>query len=154
MRVDPYARLAELGVELPAVNPPRGSYLPAKRIGSLVFVAGQLAMADGRLSATGKVGGEISLEAAQELSRLCALAALAAADSVVDLRQVIDVARVVGYVASVPGFHGQASVLNGASDFLATVFGEAGQHARTTVGVFELPLNAPVEVEVTLAIGD
>lgn len=154
MHVDPYTRLTELGVELPEVNPPKGSYLPAKRIGSLVFVAGQIAMVGGQPSATGKVGGEISLEQAQGLSRRCALAALAAAASVVDLRQLTGVARVVGYVASVPGFHDQASVLNGASDFLSEVFGEAGRHVRTTVGVFELPLNAPVEVEVTFAVGD
>ncbi|MDA1362155.1 RidA family protein [Glycomyces luteolus] len=152
--MDPYARLAELGITLPEVNPPKGSYVPGKRVGPFVFVSGQLAMVDGQLAATGKVGGEITLEGAQDLSRRCALAAVAAVGSVVDLRQVTEIARLVGYVASVPGFFDQAAAVNGASDFLMEVFGVAGRHARTTVSVPQLPLDAPVEIELTVGVRD
>ncbi|MFG2552209.1 RidA family protein [Streptomyces sp. NPDC048581] len=141
-------RLAQLGLRLPEVSPPRGAYVPAVRSGSLVFVAGQVPMADGELVATGKVGDGVTTEEGYALSRRCALAALAAAVSVAGERAVVGVVKVVGYVASADGFTGQPGVVDGASDLFLAVFGEAGRHARSAVGVAELPLGAPVEIEV------
>ncbi|GAA2988434.1 RidA family protein [Actinokineospora diospyrosa] len=146
------ARLADLGVELPPVAAPIGSYVPASRSGSLVFTAGQLPVVGGEPLATGKVGAEVSPEEAQQLSRVAALNALAAIDNLVGLDAVVRVVKVVGYVASAEGFTGQPAVLNGASDFLAEVFGEAGVHARSAVGVSELPRGVPVEVELTVEV--
>jgi enamine deaminase RidA (YjgF/YER057c/UK114 family) len=151
---DPFARLDELGLRLPAVSPPKGAYLPAVRSGNLVFVAGQIPMADGEPIATGTVGGETSAEAARELSARCALAALAAVHDLVGLDRVRRVVKLAGYVASVPGFTGQAGVVDGASDLLAAVFGEAGRHARVSVGVPVLPLGVSVEIELTVEVGD
>jgi enamine deaminase RidA (YjgF/YER057c/UK114 family) len=147
------ARLAELGVELPSVAPPAGSYLPAVRTGSLVYTAGQIPLVDGEVAATGKVGAEVTAEEAAALARTCALNALAAVDALVGIDSVVRVVKVVGFVASAPGFTGQPAVLNGASDFLAEVFGEAGRHARSAVGVAELPLGVPVEVELVVEVG-
>ncbi len=146
------ARLAELGVELPSVAPPAGSYLPAVRTGSLVFTAGQIPLVDGKVAATGKVGAEVTAEDAAALARTCALNALAAVDALVGLDSVVRVVKVVGFVASAPGFTAQPAVLNGASDFLAEVFGDAGLHARSAVGVAELPLGVPVEVELIVEV--
>lgn len=146
------ARLRELGVALPPVAAPAGSYVPAKRSGSLVFTAGQLPVVDGTPAATGKVGAEVTPEQAAGLARICALNALAAVDALVGLDAVAGVVKVVGFVASAPGFTGQPGVLNGASDLLAEVFGEAGRHARSAVGVAELPLGAPVEVELVVEL--
>ncbi len=146
-------RLVELGIELPAVAAPAGSYVPAARTGSLVFTAGQIPMVDGALLATGKVGAEVSPEEAQRLARVCALNALAAVDGLVGLDAVTRVVKVVGFVASAEGFTGQPAVVNGASDLLAEVFGEQGKHARSAVGVAELPLGAPVEVELVVEVG-
>lgn len=146
------ARLRELGITLPSVAAPAGSYVPARRSGSLVFTAGQVPFVDGTLAATGKVGAEITLEQAADLARICALNALAAVDALVGLDAVAGVVKVVGFVASAPGFTGQPGVLNGASDLLAEVFGEAGRHARSAVGVAELPLGAPVEVELVVEL--
>ncbi|MFC5290787.1 RidA family protein [Actinokineospora guangxiensis] len=146
------ARLSELGVELPSVAPPAGSYLPAVRTGSLVYTAGQIPLVDGKVVATGKVGAEVSAEDAAALARTCALNALAAVDALVGIDSVVRVVKVVGFVASAPGFTGQPAVLNGASDFLAEVFGEAGRHARSAVGVAELPLGVPVEVELVVEV--
>ena len=148
----PSARLRELGVTLPSVAAPAGSYVPARRSGSLVFTAGQVPFVDGALAAAGKVGAEITLEQAAGLARICALNALAAVDALVGLDAVAGVVKVVGFVASAPGFTGQPGVLNGASDLLAEVFGEAGRHARSAVGVAELPLGAPVEVELVVEL--
>ncbi len=148
----PTERLRELGIELPAVPTPAGAYVPARRSGSLVFTAGQLPLVDGSLPATGKVGAEVDQDAATALARTCALNALAAIAGVVDLDSVTGVIKVVGFVASAPGFTGQPNVINGASDLLAEVFGEAGRHARSAVGVAELPLNAPVEVELLVEV--
>ena len=147
-----HARLKELGLSLPAVVPPVASYVPALRSGDHVWTSGQLPMVDGTLSAIGKVGGQVTAEQAQELARTCALNALAAIDALVGLDTVVRVVTVVGFVASVPDFTGQPGVINGASELLAEVFGEAGRHARSAVGVAVLPLDAPVEVEVVVQV--
>jgi enamine deaminase RidA (YjgF/YER057c/UK114 family) len=148
------ARLAELGLELPEVAAPLAVYVPAVRTGSLVFTAGQLPLVSGALAATGKVGAEVSPEEAKAHARTCALNALAAVDALVGLDSVVRVVKVVGFVASAEGFTGQPAVLNGASELLGEVFGEAGRHARSAVGVSELPLGAPVEVELVVEIGE
>ena len=141
------SRLAELGMALPAVAAPAGSYVPARRTGSLVFTAGQVPFVDGTLAATGKVGAEVGVEEAARLAGTCVLNALAAVDALVGIDAVLGVVKVVVFVASAPGFGGQPTVANGASALLQQVFGEAGRHARSAVGVAELPLGAPVEVE-------
>ncbi|MEN9953740.1 MAG: hypothetical protein RL028_342 [Actinomycetota bacterium] len=142
-------KLAELGLELPNVATPAGAYVPAVISGNLVFTAGQIPLVDGVLMATGKVGNEISPEFAKEIAQRCALNALAAIKSVLgDLSRVKRVVKVVGFVASTPEFTGQPGVLNGASELLGKVFGDAGLHARSAVGVASLPLDAPVEVEL------
>ncbi len=145
-------KLRELGVELPAVAPPAGAYIPARRSGTLVFTAGQLPIVDGTMQATGKVGAEVDVERARELARMCALNALAAVDALVGLDAVTGVVKVVGFVASAPGFADQPAVVNGASELFGEVFGEAGAHARSAVGVAELPKNAPVEVEIVVEV--
>ena len=147
------ARLEELGVELPVVVQPLGSYVPAVRAGNVVYTSGQLPMRDGTLVQSGKLGVDVTPEQGKELARLCALNALAAIDSLVGIDSVVKVVKVVGFVASAAGFNGQPGVLNGASELLADVFGEAGVHARSAVGVAELPLNAPVEVELVVEVG-
>jgi len=146
------ARLAELGLELPAVAAPLAAYVPAVRTGNLVFTAGQLPMVDGKLVRTGKVGAAVTPEQAAELARIAAFNALAAVDALVGLDAVTRVVKVVGFVASAPGFTGQPAVINGASTFLGEVFGESGAHARSAVGVSELPLDSPVEVELVVEI--
>jgi enamine deaminase RidA (YjgF/YER057c/UK114 family) len=148
----PRERLAELGLTLPAVTPPVAAYVPAVQTGNYVYVSGQLPLVDGALPATGKVGAEVSPEAAKELAARCALNGLAAIDALVGLDRVVRVVKVVGFVASAPGFTGQPAVINGASELLGSVFGEAGAHARSAVGVAELPLGAPVEVEMIVEI--
>jgi enamine deaminase RidA (YjgF/YER057c/UK114 family) len=145
------ARLTELGLTLPALAKPVAAYVPAVVTGNLVYTAGQLPFVDGSLPATGKVGADVTAEAAAELARTCALNALAAASSVIgSLDRVTRVVKVVGFVASDPAFTGQPAVMNGASELLGQVFGDAGQHARSAVGVAVLPLDAPVEVELVL----
>ncbi|HET6877590.1 MAG TPA: RidA family protein [Jatrophihabitans sp.] len=148
----PSARLRELGLSLPPVTAPLASYVPAVRSGALVFTAGQLPMVDGALPVAGKVGGAVSPEQAAELARTCALNALAAVDALVGLDSVVRVVKVVGFVASEPGFAGQPGVLNGASELLGEIFGDAGRHARSAVGVAVLPLDAPVEVELVVEV--
>lgn len=145
-------RLAELGIALPAVPAPAGAYVPAVRSGSLVFTAGQVPFVDGKLAATGKVGAEIAPEEAKRLARICALNALAAVDALVGIDAVVRVVKVVGFVASAEGFTGQPTVLNGASELLGEIFGDAGKHARSAVGVAELPLGVPVEVELVVEV--
>ena len=140
--------LESLGLELPAVAAPAGAYIPALRSGSLVYTSGQLPFVDGNLFATGKVGAEVTLEQAKEAAKLCALNALAAVHDVAGLDAVVRIVKVVGFVASAPGFNDQPLVINGASELLGEVFGEAGVHARSAVGVFELPRNTPVVVEI------
>lgn len=148
----PTARLAELGITLPAVATPAGAYIPARRSGTLVFTAGQVPFVDGKLAATGKVGADVDAEVAYQLARICALNALAAVDALVGLDTVTGIVKVVGFVASAPGFTGQPGVINGASDVLGEIFGDAGRHARSAVGVAELPIGAPVEVELIVEV--
>jgi enamine deaminase RidA (YjgF/YER057c/UK114 family) len=148
----PLTKLADLGVTLPTVVPPLAAYVPAVRTGSLVYTAGQLPMADGKMAVTGKVGAEVSVEQAAELARICALNALAAVHALVGLDAVTRVVKVVGYVASAPDFTGQPAVINGASEFLGRVFGDAGAHARSAVGVAALPLDAAVEIELIVEV--
>ena len=147
------ARLGQLGVALPQVVAPLASYVPAVRTGNLVYTSGQLPIEGGKLAGTGKVGAEVSPENGKALARICALNALAAVDSLVGIDAVTRVIKVVGFVASAPGFNGQPGVINGASDLLAEVFGDNGVHARSAVGVAELPLDAPVEVELIVEVG-
>ena len=149
----PLQRLAELGIELPGVSPAAGSYLPAVRSGNYVYTSGQLPFVAGKLPATGKVGAEVSAEDAKSYARTAAINILAAINSVVGLDSVLRVVKVVGFVASAEGFTGQPGVINGASDLLVEVFGEAGRHARSAVGVAELPLGTPVEVEAIVEVG-
>lgn len=146
------ARLTELGVVLPRTAAPLASYVPAVRTGNLVYTSGQLPMQDGKLPRAGKVGAEVSPEDGTALARVCALNALAAVDALVGLDAVTRVVKVVGFVSSAPGFNGQPAVINGASDLLGEVFDEAGAHARSAVGVSELPLDSPVEVELILEV--
>lgn len=147
------ARLKQLGVALPEVVAPLAAYVPAVRTGNLVYTAGQLPMEAGKLSRTGKVGDELTPEEGKAMARVCALNALAAVDSLVGIDAVVRVVKVVGFVASAAGFNGQPSVVNGASELLAEVFGDQGAHARSAVGVAELPLGAPVEVELIVEVG-
>jgi enamine deaminase RidA (YjgF/YER057c/UK114 family) len=146
------SKLAELGIELPGVVAPLAAYVPAVRTGNLVYTSGQLPMVAGELVTTGKVGGDVSPEDAKALARVCALNALAAVHSLVGIDTVTRVVKVVGFVASAPGFHGQPGVVNGASTLFGEVFGDAGAHARSAVGVSELPLNSPVEVELIVEV--
>lgn len=145
-------KLEQLGVELPTVVPPVANYVPAVRAGTFVYTSGQLPMVDGALAATGKVGAEVAPEQAADLARTCALNALAAVDALVGIDAVVKIVKVVGFVASAPGFNGQPAVVNGASDVLGEIFGDAGVHARSAVGVSELPLDAPVEVELVVEV--
>lgn len=147
------ARLSELGLTLPTVAAPVAAYVPAVRTGNLVWTSGQLPFVDGALPITGKVGAEVEAGRAKELAQTCALNALAAiAAEIGDLERVRRVVKVVGFVASAPGFFGQPGVINGASELLGQVFGDAGRHARSAVGVAVLPLDAPVEVEVVVEV--
>jgi enamine deaminase RidA (YjgF/YER057c/UK114 family) len=149
----PLERLAELGLELPEVAAPLAAYVPALRSGDLVFTSGQLPLRQGELLATGKVGAEVDPEQAAGCAQQCALNALAAAAAVVPLDEVRRVVKLVVFVASAPGFTGQPGVGNGASHLMAEVFGDAGRHARSAVGVAVLPLDAPVEVEAIFEVG-
>lgn len=150
----PEQRLADLGLALPPVAAPVAAYVPAVRSGAHVFTSGQLPMVDGTLAATGKVGAEVGAEQAKDLARVCALNALAAVKAEVgDLSAVRRVVKVVGFVASAPEFTGQPGVVNGASELLGEVFGDAGRHARSAVGVAVLPMDAPVEVEIVVEVG-
>lgn len=147
------ARLAELGIELPPVAAPVAAYVPAVVHGGLVYTSGQLPFVDGALPATGKVGAEVSAEDAKTYARTCALNALAAAaDAAGGVDRIGGVLRVGGFVGSADGFTGQPAVINGASEVLGEIFGDAGRHARAAVGVAELPLGSPVEVEVTFLL--
>jgi len=141
-------RLAELGLTVPTTSKPVAAYIPAVASGNLVYTSGQLPMVEGALPMTGKVGVEVDADAAKQLARTCVLNGLAAARSAIgSLDRITRVVKVVGFVASDPSFTGQPGVINGASELLAEIFGESGQHARSAVGVAVLPLDAPVEVE-------
>ena len=151
----PQQRLSELGLTLPEVANPVAAYVPAVRSGAYVYTSGQLPMVNGELAAMGKVGAEIDADRAKELAATCALNALAAVKAEVgDLARVRRVVKVVGFVASAPDFTGQPGVINGASELLGQVFGDAGVHARSAVGVAVLPLDAPVEVEIIVEVSD
>ncbi|GGC75737.1 RidA family protein [Hoyosella rhizosphaerae] len=145
-------RLKQLGLSLPPVVPPVAAYVPAVQAGEFVYTSGQLPLVAGELSNAGKVGAEVSPEQATEMARVCGLNALAAIDALVGIDSVVRVVKVVGFVASAAGFNGQPQVINGASELFGDVFGEAGKHARSAVGVAELPLNAAVEVEVIVQV--
>lgn len=143
------ARIEALGLQLPPVAPPAGAYLPAVVSGNLVFTAGQIPLVDGKLIATGKVGANLTAEEGKAIAARCCLNAIAAVESVIgDLDRIKRVVKVVGFVSSTPEFTAQPSVLNGASELLEQIFGDAGRHARSAVGVASLPLDAPVEVEL------
>ena len=149
----PLERLAALGLELPQVTAPVAAYVPALRSGDLVFTSGQLPLRDGELVATGKVGAEVEPEVAAACAQQCALNVLAAVAALVPLEEVRRVVKLVVFVASAPDFTGQPGVGNGASHLLGEVFGDAGRHARSAVGVAVLPLDAPVEVEAVFEVG-
>ena len=146
-------KLAALGLTLPTAAAPVAAYVPAVKTGNLVFTAGQLPVVDGKLVKEGKVGGDVTAEDAKELAQICALNALAAISLVADLDEVERIVRVGGFVNCAQGFIAIPGVVNGASEFLIKVFGEVnGKHARTAVGVAELPLNSPVEVQIVVAL--
>lgn len=146
------ARLGELGIELPGVAAPVAAYVPAVRSGSQVLTSGQLPFVEGSLTATGKVGAEVSPEAAKGHARTCVLNALAAVHALAGIDSVVRVVKVTGFVASAEGFTGQPAVINGASELLGEIFGDSGVHVRSAVGVAELPLGAPVELELVVEV--
>jgi enamine deaminase RidA (YjgF/YER057c/UK114 family) len=149
----PEDRLSALGLALPTAPPPLAAYVPAVRTGDYVYTSGQLPLVDGKLLATGKVGGQIPVAEGSALARICALNALAAVASVAgSLSAIRRIVKVTGFVASTPDFTGQAQVINGASELLLEVFGDAGRHARSAVGMAVLPLDSPVEVELIAEI--
>ena len=144
-------RLAELGLELPEVPAGVARYVPASRAGNIIYTSGQLPLREGKMSAVGKVGSQVSVETAADLARTCVLNALAAAGGLCDLDHA-RILKVTGFVASAPGFNDQPAVVNGASQLLLALFGARGEHARSAVGVAELPLDAPVEVEIIVEL--
>ncbi len=147
------SKLAELGLTLPVAAAPVAAYVPAVRTGNLVFTAGQLPLVDGKILFVGKVGSDVTPEQAKDMAQICALNALAAISLVADIDQIERVVRVGGFVNGIPGFVAIPAVINGASELLIKLFGEVnGKHARTAIGVAELPLNAPVEVEMVVQI--
>jgi len=147
------AKLAELGLTLPPAAAPVAAYVPAVRTGNLVFTAGQLPLVDGKIPFVGKVGSDVTPEQAKDMARICALNALAAISLVADVDQIERIVRVGGFVNGIPGFVAIPAVINGASELLIKLFGEVnGKHARTAIGVAELPLNAPVEVEMVVQL--
>ncbi|HJE59369.1 MAG TPA: RidA family protein [Nocardiopsis listeri] len=149
----PEERIAELGLTLPEVVPPVASYTPTVRSGDHVYVSGQLPFVDGKLPATGKVGAEVDAQTAQDLAAVCVLNGIAAVRAEIgDLSKVVRIVKVGGFVASAPDFTGHPGVINGASDLLGQVFGEAGVHARAAVGVAALPLDSPVEVDMIVEV--
>jgi len=147
------AKLAELGLTLPEAALPVAAYVPAVRTGNLVFTAGQLPLVDGKIPFVGKVGSDVTPEQAKDMAQVCALNALAAISLVADIDQIEKIVRVGGFVNGIPGFVAIPAVINGASELLIKLFGEVnGKHARTAIGVAELPLNAPVEVEMVVQL--
>lgn len=154
MATTPSERLAELGIELPQVAAPVAAYVPAAKVGNQVWTSGQLPFIGGNLPATGKVGAEVSADDAYNYARAAVLNALAAVDSVVGLDNIARVVKIVGYVASASDFTGQPGVVNGASELIGDIFGDAGAHVRSAVGVAVLPLDAPVEVELIVEVAD
>jgi enamine deaminase RidA (YjgF/YER057c/UK114 family) len=146
-------KLAELGLTLPEAALPVAAYVPAVRTGNLVFTAGQLPLVDGKIPFVGKVGSDVTPEQAKDMAQVCALNALAAISLVADIDQIEKIVRVGGFVNGIPGFVAIPAVINGTSELLIKLFGEVnGKHARTAIGVAELPLNAPVEVEMVVQL--
>jgi len=146
-------KLKQIGLNLPEAPKPVAAYVAAKQVGKLVFTAGQLPMVSGELMSKGLLGKDVEVEEANKAARICTLNALAAIKGVIgDLDRIKQIVRVVGYVASVPTFIQQPAVVNGASELLLEIFGEAGKHARTAVGMAVLPLNASVEIELTVEV--
>jgi len=152
MSIDVRAKLAEKGLTLPVVSKPLAAYVPAVRTGNIVFTAGQLPMVDGKIAGEGKVGSDISVEDAKKLTELCALNALAAVELVAPVDSIVKVVRIVCYVNGAPGFNNQPAVANGASELFMHIWGDAGVAARSALGVADLPLNSPVEVELTVEV--
>jgi enamine deaminase RidA (YjgF/YER057c/UK114 family) len=152
MSVDVRAKLAEKGLTLPVAAKPVAAYVPAVRTGKIVFTAGQLPLVDGAMADTGKVGAEITQERAKELAEICALNCLAAVELVAPVDSIVKIVRIVCYVNGAPGFVSQPIVANGASELFMHIWGEAGVAARSALGVAELPLNSPVEVELTVEV--
>ena len=153
MSVDVRAKLAEKGLVLPVAAKPVAAYVPATRTGKIVFTAGQLPLVNGAMPDTGKVGAEITQERAKEMAAICALNCLAAVELVAPVDSIVKVVRVVGYVNGVPGFISAPGVVNGASEVLIHIWGDVnGKHARSAFGVAELPLDAPVEIELTVEV--
>ena len=152
MSVDVRAKLAEKGLTLPVAAKPVAAYVPAVRTGNIVFTAGQLPLVDGAMADTGKVGAEITQERAKELAEICAINALAAVELVAPVDSIVKVVRIVCYVNGAPGFISQPAVANGASELFMHIWGDAGVAARSALGVAELPLNSPVEVELTVEL--
>jgi len=149
------SKLASLGLTLPAVAAPIAAYVPATRTGNLVFTSGQLPTVDGTLVASGKVGADVDVETAKAAAQRCALNGLAAIKQVVgDLDNIVRVVKVVGFIAVDPSFTNHSAVVNGASELLAECFGDAGKHARSSVGMASLPLDAPVEIELIVEVRD
>lgn len=148
-------KLRDMGIEVPEAAKPLAAYIPALRVGNLIYTAGQIPLVAGKLELTGKVGQDVTLEQAAELAKVCAINGLAAIKSVIgDLDQITRIVKVTGFVNSAPGFSQQPAVIDGASAFFGEVFGEAGKHARSAVGVSELPANAPVEIEFIVEIAE
>jgi enamine deaminase RidA (YjgF/YER057c/UK114 family) len=147
-------KLSQLGLQVPVAAKPVAAYVPAARTGNLVFTAGQLPLVDGQMVLGGKVGGDVDVEQAKKLAEICALNCLAAVETIVPIEKIVRIIRVVGYVNGVSGFTNQPAVINGASELFLNVWGDLGKHARSAVGVAELPLNAPVEIELTVEIAD
>ena len=149
---DVRAKLAEKGLTLPVAAKPVAAYVPATKTGNLVFTAGQLPLVNGEMAKTGKVGTDVTLEEAKHLAEICALNTLAAVDLVAPVDSIVQVVRVVCYVNGAPGFLSQPQVANGASELFMHIFGDAGIAARSALGVAELPLNSPVEIELTVEV--
>jgi len=146
-------RLQELGIEVPEPTPPRFSYIPVNQTGNLVFTSGQLCLKDGKLLYTGKLGQEVTIEQGQEAARQCIINCLAVLRAHLgSLDRIKKVVKLLGFVNSSPGFTSQPLVINGASDFLIEIFGEKGKHARSAVGVNELPSSTPVEIEIIVEV--
>jgi enamine deaminase RidA (YjgF/YER057c/UK114 family) len=152
MAIDVSAKLAEKGLTLPVAAKPVAAYLPAVRTGQIVFTAGQLPLVDGTMADTGKVGAEITQERAKELAEICALNCLAAVELVAPVDSIVKVVRVVCYVNGAPGFLNQPFIANGASELFMHIWGDSGIAARSAIGVAELPLNSPVEIELTVEV--
>ena len=147
-------KLEKLGLEIPIAAKPVAAYVPASRSGNLIFTAGQLPLVNGEMAATGKVGLDVDVEQAKKLAEICALNCLAAVETLVPVEKIVKIVRVVGYVNGAAGFTNQPAVVNGASELFVELWGEVGKHARSAIGVAELPLNAPVEIELTVEVLD